>query len=98
MAFPAPPIVPSADPSWDLKVPEGKLFSYNPEKAKSLLDEAGWIDSNGDGTRDKDGEELRLRYFDRSEGDGGQNTDFLTGWLRDVGIATEVDDDGRRRA
>ncbi|HEY0519867.1 MAG TPA: ABC transporter substrate-binding protein [Ilumatobacteraceae bacterium] len=93
---PGTAIVPSADPSWDLKVPDGKLFSYNPDKAKALLDEAGWKDTNGDGTRDKDGKELKLRFFDRSEGDGGKNTDFLTGWLKDVGIATEVttmDDD-----
>jgi peptide/nickel transport system substrate-binding protein len=94
--IPGTAIVPSADPSWDLKVPDGKLFSYNPDKARSLLEEAGWTDTNGDGTVDKDGKELKLRFFDRSEGDGGQNTDFLTGWLKDIGIATDVttmDDD-----
>ena len=94
--IPGTAIVPSADPSWDLKVPDGKLFSYSPDKAKALLDEAGWTDTNGDGTRDKDGNELKLRFFDRSQGDGGKNTDFLTGWLKDVGIATDVttmDDD-----
>ncbi len=89
-------IVPSADPSWDLKVPDGTLYKYDPAKAKSLLDEAGWKDTNGDGTRDKDGKELKLRLFDRSQGDSGKNTNFLVGWLKDVGIATEVttmDDD-----
>jgi peptide/nickel transport system substrate-binding protein len=94
--IPGTAIVPSADPSWDLKVPNGKLFAYDPDKANALLDEAGWKDSNGDGTRDKDGTELKLRFFDRTQGDGGRNTDFLVGWLRDVGIATEVtsmDDD-----
>jgi peptide/nickel transport system substrate-binding protein len=94
--IPGTAIVPSADPAWDLKVPDGKLFSYDPAKAKALLTEAGWTDTNGDGTVDKDGNELKLRFFDRSEGDGGQNTDFLTGWLKDIGIATEVttmDDD-----
>jgi peptide/nickel transport system substrate-binding protein len=94
--IPGTAIVPSADPSWDLKVPDGKTYKYDPAKAKALLDEAGWKDTNGDGVRDKDGNELKLRYFDRSEGDGGQNTDFITGWLKDVGIATDVksmDDD-----
>lgn len=89
-------IVPSADPSWDLKVPDGKLFKYDPDKAKALLDQAGWKDTNGDGVRDKDGKELKLRFFDRSEGESGKDTDFLVGWLRDVGIATDVttmDDD-----
>jgi peptide/nickel transport system substrate-binding protein len=38
-------------------------LAYDPEEAKRLLDEAGWKDSNGDGTRDKDGKELVLRYI-----------------------------------
>jgi peptide/nickel transport system substrate-binding protein len=37
-------------------------WPYDPEQAKQLLDEAGWIDSNSDGTRDKDGVELVLKY------------------------------------
>lgn len=35
---------------------------HDPAEAARLLDEAGWVDSNGDGTRDKDGVELILRY------------------------------------
>ncbi len=39
-----------------------KPWAYDPEKSKSLLDEAGWVDSNGNGSRDKDGVELNLTY------------------------------------
>jgi peptide/nickel transport system substrate-binding protein len=46
---------PFADPSLE-------AYPYDPAKAEALLDEAGWIDSNGDGTRDKDGVELVLTY------------------------------------
>jgi len=52
---------------WDSTPPFGdpslKPYPYDPEQAKKLLDEAGWKDSNGDGTRDKDGKELVLRYI-----------------------------------
>jgi peptide/nickel transport system substrate-binding protein len=94
--IPGTAIVPSADPSWDLKIAADKLYKYNPDKAKSLLDAAGWKDSNGDGVRDKGGKDLKLRLFDRTQGEGGKNTDFIVGWLKDVGIATDVtsmDDD-----
>jgi peptide/nickel transport system substrate-binding protein len=37
-------------------------YPYDPEQAKALLDAAGWVDSNGDGTRDKEGVELIVRY------------------------------------
>ena len=51
---------------WDATPPYGdhavKPYQFDPEKARSLLEEAGWVDSNGNGTRDKDGVELVLRY------------------------------------
>jgi len=38
------------------------VTAYDPEGAAALLDEAGWVDSDGDGTRDQDGIPLELRY------------------------------------
>ncbi|MBN1139897.1 MAG: peptide ABC transporter substrate-binding protein [Anaerolineae bacterium] len=42
--------------------PSIEPYPYNPEEAKALLDAAGWIDTNNDGVRDKDGVEFVIDY------------------------------------
>jgi peptide/nickel transport system substrate-binding protein len=48
------PILPG---TWahDADTPE---YFYNPENSKALLDQAGWVDSDGDGVRDREGVKL----------------------------------------
>lgn len=41
----------------------GKQYTYDPAKAQQLLEDAGWIDSNGDGVREKDGKDLEVEIF-----------------------------------
>jgi peptide/nickel transport system substrate-binding protein len=45
--------------------PEGieLTYPYDPEMAVQLLEEAGWTDTNGDGTVDKDGTELSFTMY-----------------------------------
>jgi peptide/nickel transport system substrate-binding protein len=38
-------------------------YAYDPTRAAALLDEAGWVDSDNDGIRDKLGQPLRLEAF-----------------------------------
>ncbi len=38
-------------------------WPYDPDRARELLDEAGWIDTDGDGIRDKDGVPFRFKYM-----------------------------------
>ena len=37
--------------------------SYDPDGAKKVLEDAGWVDSDGDGIREKDGEKLVIRWL-----------------------------------
>jgi peptide/nickel transport system substrate-binding protein len=40
-----------------------KKYPYNMEIAETLLDEIGWIDSDGDGIRDREGENLSFAWL-----------------------------------
>jgi peptide/nickel transport system substrate-binding protein len=49
---------------WHLDIPADKLLDANPEKAKQLLDAAGYTDRNGDGIREStDGKPLEFRLI-----------------------------------
>ena len=37
--------------------------SYDPEGAKAVLEAAGWVDSDGDGIREKNGQKLAVRWL-----------------------------------
>jgi peptide/nickel transport system substrate-binding protein len=72
--------------------PSVKPWPYDPEKAKTLLDEAGWVDSNSNGTRDKDGVELVLTYGTTTNETRQAVQQRLQQQLAEVGIKLDPSD------
>ncbi|MCZ9308936.1 ABC transporter family substrate-binding protein [Corynebacterium uberis] len=70
----------------------GQVVSFDPDKAKEILDQAGWA-PGADGVREKDGKPLTLRYV---EVGGTPMTKATAGavqkMLKDVGIEVKVEE------
>jgi peptide/nickel transport system substrate-binding protein len=90
---PAHTIIPSPDPAWVPELTEEQIYEFDLDKARQILDEAGYRDSDDDGVREMPdgGRPLNFRYFARSDGEtGSEIAEFITGWLDEIGIATTV--------
>jgi peptide/nickel transport system substrate-binding protein len=61
---------------------------YDPDGARRLLDEAGWRDTNGDGIREKDGEEFVFTAL--TDGQTQRIAVILQDRLADVGMRMEI--------
>jgi peptide/nickel transport system substrate-binding protein len=62
-------------------------FAYDPDRARALLEEAGWVDSNGDGTIDKNGEEFSFEILSNAEAPQiNRLLDEMQRQWRDIGI------------
>jgi peptide/nickel transport system substrate-binding protein len=89
------PGVPMPEAAPCAPVPPGLYFrteegltciEYDPELAVQMLDEAGWMDSDGDGIRDKDGEKLSLLHCHTGAGFRVAAGDYLASKFRDIGV------------
>lgn len=83
----------SADPTW---IPDlgDENWQYDPELSNQLLDDAGYVDADGDGVRDMpDGSRsLTFRLVQKAESASDVAiVEFVSGWLEAIGIATDVE-------
>ncbi|HEY4606389.1 MAG TPA: ABC transporter substrate-binding protein, partial [Acidimicrobiia bacterium] len=84
---------PSADPKWLPDIPEEGRFSYDPDRARQILDDAGYLDTDGDGIREMpDGTNpIILRHAVNTDGDiAAPIGDLFKGWMEEIGIGVEL--------
>ncbi|HFI0479908.1 TPA: oligopeptide ABC transporter substrate-binding protein [Streptococcus suis] len=76
----------------DLHDSELAGYTYDPEKAKKLLDEAGYKDTNGDGIREgKDGKEFKITFAARKRTEANEAlVQQYIAWWKEVGLNVEL--------
>jgi peptide/nickel transport system substrate-binding protein len=60
--------------------------TFDPEKAKQILDDAGWKDTDGDGIREKGGLKAKIELCTTTRQVRQDTLALIAGWLKDVGI------------
>jgi peptide/nickel transport system substrate-binding protein len=71
--------------------PTVKKYDYNPEKARQLLKEAGWEDTDGDGILDKDGTPFKFTILTNMGNTLRKNTATIIQWrLEKIGIKVDI--------
>lgn len=92
LRFPATTLIPPSFPSYHDKNAKG--YTYDPEKAKKLLDEAGYKDVDGDGFReDPNGKKFTINFLSMSGGDIAEPlAKFYMQCWKDVGLNVQLVD------
>ena len=67
-------------------------YEYDPDRARSLLEEAGWMAPDGTDIREKEGQPLTLELINGFPAgpENGQTAEIIQAQLRDVGIDLKV--------
>ena len=86
-------------PIWGGMIPKGRFgyapdlantYSYDPAKAKELLAQAGWTDTDGDGYVDKDGKDMNITFIDYGPDWWSQVAEVVQANLKDIGVKVDL--------
>ncbi len=92
-AHPGDTIIREASTFWHLDIPASEEIPYDPAAANKMLDDAGYVDTNGDGIRNdpKTGDELKLRIPASQDTTGAVDAgQLITGFLKQIGIEVDL--------
>jgi peptide/nickel transport system substrate-binding protein len=84
---------PSADAKWTPEIPEESRFTYDLDRANQILDDAGYLDTDGDGVREMpDGTNpIAIRHLvNTNDSLAGQVGELFSGWMDAIGIDVEL--------
>lgn len=68
-----------------------KTYGSNVERAKELLEKAGWVDSDGNGYLDKDGAELKLKIVGNDDAIENKTVQSLQIQYKEIGVHLEIE-------
>ncbi len=86
-------IVRPASAFWHLDIPSDQEFAYDPQGARDLLDQAGYVDTNNDGIREdpKTGQPLEIHMPASTDTTGAQEAgELIVGYLKQIGIKVDL--------
>lgn len=64
--------------------------TFDPDKARQILEDAGWVDSDGDGVREKDGITAKIELCTTTRQVRQDTLALIASWLKDVGVDSVV--------
>jgi peptide/nickel transport system substrate-binding protein len=83
---------PLSSASWAYWPGVEEMYPYDPERAVQILEEAGWIDRDGDGIRENaEGLPLSFRHVTSSSGDNPKVAEFVQASLLELGFDDNVE-------
>ncbi len=70
--------------------PETKIYNLDAEYAKTLLEQGGWTDADGDGVREKGADKLEFTLTTTSLADAQQTAEELASMWKNIGANVKV--------
>jgi peptide/nickel transport system substrate-binding protein len=92
-ATPGDTVIRPASTYWHLDIPADQEFPYSPDEANKMLEQAGYVDTNGDGIREdpQTGQPLKMLIPASSDTVGAVEAgQLIVGYLKAVGISVDL--------
>ncbi|MCK5476011.1 MAG: peptide ABC transporter substrate-binding protein [Candidatus Pacebacteria bacterium] len=69
---------------------DAKIYGYALEQANDMLEEAGWVDSDGDGIREKEDVKIEFTLITHNQTEFSQSAELLKEMWKEIGASVEI--------